>query len=180
MKVLVVEDSGVNRKAAEKYFSKREDVKVDFAPNYTKGLQVLREREYDAVLIDLEIPRAEGNAPEELGFELAREAEESKIPWAIITAGFFAHHQKTATFAFYFWQKGIPAKEILIDKPVIETSKRDPAAWKRVFETLMNPFGESDPVYLSLKRINPKNPIQVLLTPIGRLTREMLQRKGGG
>ena len=92
LEILVVEDKEENIKAAQDYFKTRQDVHLDVATNYDKGLRKLREGMYAFGIFDLELPRAEGSEPEKLGCELAHEATRYAIYWAIITAG-IDHHQ---------------------------------------------------------------------------------------
>jgi len=73
----------------------------------------------------------------------------------------------------YFWEKDREPHEIT------EIPKTDPRAWEKVYKRLLNPFGERDKeLYLAMKRIDPDNPVRVLLTPIGRSAREYLLLRG--
>lgn len=167
LEILVVEDGEKNRRAAQEYFNSRNDVNVNFVASYEDGLEKLQQEKYDFAIFDLELPKTEGTKPEKIGFSLAEKAEKYNIPWAIITTG-IDHHRCEAAFVSYFWQQ----KKL---HEITETPKTNQRAWKTVYEKLRNPFGsEADPIYCAMKRINPKNPIKVLLTPIGKLAKESL------
>ena len=133
--VLVVDDREENRQAAKQYFSTRPEVKLDFATTYAEGLQKIRGGAYNVCIFDLELPRTEGAEPERLGLELAREATRySLLPWAVMTAGIFHHHQCEAAFVTYSWD-GIQDPNSQL-RNIVKIPKTDPRAWQTVYERL--------------------------------------------
>lgn len=172
IEVLIVEDKQENKEAAQKYFKTRNDVKIDFASTFEEGLKKLRQKKHDFGIFDLELPKKEGDEPEKLGFDLAKEAEKLIIPWAVITAG-IDHHQCYSAFVSYFWEEEKAPREIT------ETPKNDPRAWQKVFEKLEAPLGKDNPIYRVLKRAGKNvyteiHPTRVLLTPIGNFARKLI------
>ena len=135
LEILIIEDKEENRKAAEEFFSTRNDISVDFATTYNEGLKKLQEGFYAFGIFDLELPRTENAKPENLGFDLGREATKYLMPWAVITAG-VDHHKCEAAFVGYCWDRNrksdsYPTREIT------ETPKSNPRSWKKVYETLV-------------------------------------------
>ncbi len=120
-RMLIVEDREENIKAALEYFN-RVDQPVDIAETYSAGEELLRSKEYDFAIFDLELPKKEGDQPGKLGFGLADIANELYLPWAVITSG-TDHHQCTAAFVTYFWKEDRTFREIT------ETPKNVSESW---------------------------------------------------
>jgi len=134
LEVLVVDDKEENIKAAGEYFSRRDDVKVDFAMNYNEALRKLEENVYAIAIFDLELPRNHGEKTEKLGFELAREATKYAIPWAVITSGIGHHNKGIIAFVSYSWEGIRDVNERLTE---VGFPKTDPRSWQEVYETLI-------------------------------------------
>jgi len=130
LEVLVVEDNPKNKVAAQTFFDTQEGMRVDFATTYEEGLRRLQENIYAAAIFDLELPRKEGNEPERLGFELGEEAKKLRVPFCILTGGFF-HHGLTAKI----YPMG---DEALKENAPAGIEKTDPHAWEMAYQSILN------------------------------------------
>lgn len=90
--VLVIEDRLDNIISAIKYFSDQ-GMEPKIVSTYDDAIKELEKNadKYIGIISDLNFPKSEGRGPEELGFELMKEAKRYGIPVIILTAG-RGHH----------------------------------------------------------------------------------------
>jgi len=144
LEILVVEDREENRIGAQQYFSKIAGTRVDFATNYNEGLQKLEEGLYAVGIFDLELPRTEGDTPEELGFMLGQEAQRLAIPYSILTGG--KNHGVSATITY---PMGVERLSIVTRQNV---DKTNPEAWKVAYESILEAYPDVTAILAARER----------------------------
>jgi len=70
LEILVVEDREENISAAKNYFSKMENVLVDYAKDYTEAITNLESKKYNGVISDIFFPQTTGSEERQLGKKL--------------------------------------------------------------------------------------------------------------
>ena len=149
LEILVVEDREENRKAAQEYFSTRDDVSVDFATNYEEAIKKLDGEMYAAAILDIEFPRTKGASPKRLGLELGKELDVVKgkyrVPHVFLSGGYF-HHDN-------------PCARVFLDGVCVEkgmggttVDKTFPKAWRDAYEKLLEVCPNIDEIATSKER----------------------------
>lgn len=145
IKVLVIDDREENRVAADEFFTSQ-NIAVEFATNFEEGKGKLDNHieRYHGAIIDLELPIA--GVLMEIGFSLARLAENYGLPCIVLTAGIDSHHHGGGTISKIYDEDAIE-----LDRG---PTKEDPYAWERAWRQLLKlwPIDSMQEIFVSRKR----------------------------
>ncbi len=112
LEIIVVEDTTENLMAVYHAFplEGEDEPVVEVYETLEDGLKALQSKTYALGIFDLYMPEKKGKTPEPLGIKLAAEASKQRMPWAILTSGFYKHHGvSNAAFAIYHYM--LPRKD---------------------------------------------------------------------
>ena len=90
--ILLVEDNKVNQKVASKFLAKW-DAQVDFAENGVEALQMIDQKDYDIILMDLLMPVMDGYQATR---EIRKKARYDNLPIVALTASAMSHERENA------------------------------------------------------------------------------------
>lgn len=90
LEILIIEDRAENREAAKK--ARPEDMNFSYARNFNEGKKEIESGKYDGAIIDVQMPKDEGQETEILGYELADLATEYAVPRVILTSFHHSGH----------------------------------------------------------------------------------------
>ncbi len=132
LKILVVEDMKENIRAAKSYFSKLENIEVDYVTSYVEAVNALEDKTYAGVITDNYLPQIPGFDPQPHGLEIGKIATKYKVPWVVLTSSYDLHADSVV--CKIACSDGDVSE--LIDLETIRTTKTDPAAWEKAFAVL--------------------------------------------
>jgi CheY-like chemotaxis protein len=123
LEILVVDDLKENRETAKQYFESI-GLKVDLAIDYESGKEKMKQKDYFAAILDLQLPNKVNNFGD-YGFELEEIAKVYSIPAVVLTGRKEDNHHGLGS-------------SILIDKKMQGSTsiKTDIKSWEKAYEAL--------------------------------------------
>ncbi len=147
LEMLIVDDREENRNAARAFFETQPDLQVEYASDYEQAMKMLNEKIYDCAILDVELPKKQGEPVERLGTALGKEAEDLAVPFVYLTAGTYQHGGTFSCALIYLddfcleHNSGTRTEE-----------KTNPEAWKEAYEKLKSLYGYPEMLRKSKER----------------------------